>query len=250
MGGFVDVRQTVAPVSRALFAWDLRDGIEIEASTGLLVARSGHRGTWSRGTVASGAGLLATGGTYTAPGSMPSFEARTVDGVEQPTLHMGASDTLVWTPGWLPQTLSGRLTFVELGARTTAGATLMAISGDDPTTGVRLYLDTSGTYYRLTYHNGTTSVAATLTVGQPTSGQEVDMLWTWSAAGLTLKQSINGGAFTTATSGALALPSAWPSGARIRLNRRGATANAAVASYSSLLFAPGLLSDTEIQEMW
>lgn len=250
MAGFAEVRHTDAPVSRALLAWNLRDGVDIEASTGRLVARSGQRGVWSRGGAASAAGLLTTTTTYTAPASMPSLEVRTISGAAQPTLHMGNSDSVVWPLNWLPQALTGRLVFIELGARTTANATLFAISGDDPTTGVRLYLDTSGTYYRLTYHNGTTSVTATLTSGQPTSGQEVALWWTWTASGLTLKQSINGAAATTATSGALALPAAWATGAAIRINRRGLTQNPAIASYASLLLAPGTVADADLPEFW
>jgi len=250
MSGFNDVRQTTAPVSRALFAWSLKEDLNIEASTGNLVARSGQRGTWSRGGAASSAGIVANNGTYTAPASLPSFEARTIDGVEQTTLHLGASDYVFWPVGWLPQTLTGRITFVELGARTAVNSTLFAISANDPTAGVQLYVDTSGTFYRITYHNGTTSVTATLTAGQPTSGQNVALWWSWSAAGLTLKQSINGGAATTATSGALALPSAWSAGTMLRLNRRGLTQNAAIGSYASALVAPGTVSDADIVEFW
>jgi hypothetical protein len=245
-----DSRFTLAPVSSTLLAWDLQDGVAFEASTGLLAARSGQRGTWSRGGVASAAGILTSNGSYTAPASLPSYEARTINGVSQTTLNMDANASVVFPCGFAPQILTGYLSFIELGARTTVNSTLFAVSGDDPTTGVRLYIDTTGTYYRITYHNGTTSVTATLASGTPASGDHVALWWVWTASGLTLKQSINGAAATTAFSGALALPSAWAVGSKIRLNRRGLTQNPASGAYGKLVLAPGSLSDAGIVEVW
>jgi hypothetical protein len=241
----------LAPRSRCREALDFRDGVVVEPTSGLFVARSGHRLSWSRGA-STLAGVNAVGGTYTAPATLPAYESAN----SQLGVNLGVNDILRGNAavGWLPQELSGELLFVERGARVgTAGDTLFAIAGDDPTTGVRLFIDTTGTasgFYRITYHNGTTSVTATLAAGQPTAGQLVRLRWLWSASGLTLRQSINGGAFTSATSSALALPAAWATGARTRIGRRGTTQNPAPLTLLSYLLAPGTLTDTQFDEAY
>ena len=243
--------KALAPRSRCLEVLDFRDGAVFEPSSGLFVARSGHRYSWSRGT-STLAGVNAVGGTYTAPATLPAYESAN----SQLAVNLGVDDVVRGNAavGWLPQELSGEILFVERGARIgTAGGTLLAISGDDPTTGVRLFIDTTGTasgFYRITYHNGSTSVSATLAAGQPTAKQLVRLRWLWSAAGLTLRQSINGGAFTSATSGALALPAAFAAGTRVRIGRRGLTQNPAPLTLLSLHLAPGTLTDAQLDEVW
>jgi len=239
----------LAPRSRSFEALDFRDGAVFEPTTGLFVARSGQRYSWSRGTTL--AGVNAVGGTYTAPATLPAYEsANNTIGV-----NLGTADVLRGpVVGWLPQDLSGELLFVERGARVgTAGDTLFSIAGDDPGAGARLFIDTTGTasgFYRITYHNGSTSVSATLSSGQPTAGQLVRLRWLWSAAGLTLRQSINGAAFASATSGALALPAAFAAGTRVRIGRRGLTQNPAPLTLLSLHLAPGTLTDAQLDEVW
>lgn len=240
---------TLAPRSRALEALDFRDGALFEPSTGRFVGRSGHRYAWARGPSLSG--VVATGGTYTAPATVPGYELA-ADGLG---LRLGPDDVLRSDApvGWLPQALMGEIVFVERGARVgTAGGTLFALA-DDAVTGARLFLDTSGGgsgFYGITYHNGTSSVTARLTAGQPTAGQVVRLRWGWGAAGLTLRQSIAGAAETLATSGALALPAAWPSGARTRIGRRGATANPAALTLRSIVILPGTFDDVTLDEAW
>ncbi len=242
--------KALASRSRALEALDFRDGAVFEPTTGQFVARSGQRYSWSRSTTL--AGVDAVGGTYTAPATLPAYESAN----NQLALRLGTSDVLRShvAIGWLPQEVSGELLFIERGARVgTAGDTLLSLAGDDPTTGVRFFLDTSGTasgFYRATYHNGSTSVSATLTSGQPTAGQVVRLRWLWTGAGITLRQSINGAAFTSATSSALALPAAFAAGTRVRIGRRGATQNPAPLTLLSLLLAPGVLSDAQLDEGW
>jgi hypothetical protein len=244
-----DSAYALAPRSRALEALDFRDGAVFEPSSGLYVARPGHRWAWSRGT-ATLASVTATGGTYTAPATLPAYELAN----SQLGLRMGNDDILRGNSpvAWVPQELCGELLFVDRGARTTTNATLFAIAGDDPTSGVRIHLDTSGSYYRFTYHNGSTSVIATLTSGQPTAGQLVRMRWGWASNGVvSLRQSINGGAETTATSGALALPSATAfESARVRIGRRGLTQNPAPLTLLSLLVMPGTLTDAQWDEAY
>ena len=257
MSGFLDTgrsRRAVPLASRALFAFDVQHAPLWERETGALVARSGHKGVWSRDT-STLASLTAANGTWTAPATIPGYDVKTLLGTSSLVLIMGTTDRVVFPLGWAPQALSGWIRFIETGARVaTAGATLLALSGDDPTTGVRLYLDTSGTasgYYGITYHNGSTSVTARLASGQPTTGQVVDLRWQWASNGaLSLWQSINGGAETTATSSALALPAAWASGAKLRINRRGLTQNAGQQSLRSVLLAPGALPAAQLLGLW
>jgi len=224
-------------VSRCLFHVDFAE--PEWTADGLLIARSGHLGSFSRGaSLASVADSLGT--TYAAANSQPAWEARDLDGDtirEAFGLRMGADDRLPFDDPPPPQALSGLLEFVETGARTTANATLFAIT-NDAVSGARLWLDTSGTYYRINWSDGATTRTATLTVGQPTSGQRVRLRWTLSATGVvTLWQSINGAAETTATAAPLMLPTAWASGARVRLNSRGDTENPAQGWYRRLKLA-------------
>lgn len=245
----IDSQRTLAPRSRALEALDFRDGMVLEPSTGNLVARSGQRFTWTRGgnTLVS---VAATGGTYTAAATVPAWTVATVSGTTQLGLRLGTSDVVAGAADvpWITEAVCGELLFVEQGARTTANATLFAVAGSDPTTGARLYLDTSGTYYGFTAHNGTTTATARLTSGQPTTGDVVRLLFEWQATGLTVRQSINGGAETTATAGAVSLPTTVSTGLRTRIGRRGATANPAALTFLRLLIVPGTLAAANLDE--
>jgi hypothetical protein len=225
----------LGPQSRALLHLDIRQGATWEPSTGLLVAHSGQRFAWSRGTTL--ASVPVPGGSYTAPATMPAW----AEADSALALHLGADDLLreaVATP-WRPTPFFGRLRFIERGARTTSNATLFAITPDDPTSGTRFYLFASSNYYALFAHNGTTSATATLSAGQPAPGDVVTVDFAWAAAGLALHQRIGAGAPTSATSGALALPSAWSAGTRARIGRRGATANPASLTLIQCALVPG-----------
>jgi len=222
---------TPRELSACLFHW--------EGAGASLDSVGGQAGVFSRaGTLASVVDGI--GATYTAPHSMPAWEMRDLDADavrETMGLRMGTADFLSWTIPPLLSANAGLLDLVETGARTTANATLFAIT-NDAVSGARLWLDTSGTYYRINWSDGATTRTATLTVGQPTSGQRVRLRWTLSATGVvTLWQSINGAAETTATAAALALPTAWASGARVRLNSRGDTENPAQGWYRRLKLA-------------
>ncbi len=235
----------LAPRSRALLALDFRDGPVWEPTTGLLVARSGQRFTFSRGS-ATLAGVSATGGTYTAPFTLPAWEL--ANGTLG--LRLGVDDIVRENAviNCAVQAISGECEIVERGARIgTAGGTLLALSADDPTSGVRFYLDTTGSLYRLTAHNGTTSATVTLASGSPVAGDVVRFRYEWTGSALTLRQSINGGAYVTATGAGVALPSAWGS-IRWRIGRRGLTQNPAALTLSRLLVVPGALSDPLLDE--
>jgi hypothetical protein len=202
-----------------------------ETSDGLLRAESGHLGVFSRGATLAGV-LDNNAVSYTAVDAQVAYESRLdASGAMRAGIRMGPSDRLVFADPPPISELSGYLEMVETGARVgTAGATLFAIC-NDAVSGARLWLDTSGTYYRINWSDGTITRTATLTVGQPTSGQRVRLRWTLSATGVvTLWQSINDAAETTATAAALALTTAWGSEARVRLNARGDTENPAAGA--------------------
>jgi hypothetical protein len=228
--------RTLRRVSDCLASWD--------GGLALLESDQGVAGAFVRAaTLASVSDGVGT--TYTAPHSMPAWEMRDLDGDsvrESCGLRMGTADFLSWPAAPAPQALSGMIDLVETGARTSSGATLFAIS-DDAVTGARLWLDTSGTYYRINYTDGTTTRTATLTTGQPSSGQRVRLRWTLTSAGVvSLWQSINGAAESTASASALTLPAAWAAGAKVRLNSRGATANPAQGWYRRVKVVAGIVS--------
>lgn len=230
-------------LSRDLFDLDFAD-VEWSPDSGLVIARCGHTGAFSRGGAALAGVIDATGATYTASGAEPAWEMRDWDndGVREAFgLRMGTNDRLPFATAVRPMAMHGLLELIETGARTTANATLFALR-NDAATGAGLWLDTSGTYYRVSWTDGTTTRTATLTVGQPVSGDRVRFVWELSATGvLTLRQSINGGAETTASAAALALPAAWATGAAWRLNARGSSANPAQGWYRRARVRAGAL---------
>lgn len=230
-------------VSDCLWSWD--------AALASLESDQGVAGVFSRAaTLASVSDGV--GATYTAPHSLPAWEARDLDadGVREACgLRMGTADFLHWPVAPAPQAMTGLLDLIETGARTSANATLFAIT-NDAVTGARLWLDTSGTFYRLNWTDGTTTRTATLTVGQPTAGQRVRLWWTLTATGaLTLSQSINGGADSTATAAALALPAAWAAGTVVRLNSRGDTENPAQGWYRRAKLVAGIVDVARLEAL-
>lgn len=227
-------------LSRDLFELDF-SAVEWSADTGGMVAASGHVGTFTRGaTLASVSD--SSGATYTALEAQPAYEVRDWDNDgtrEAFGLRMGTADRLAFPAVFRLRQHAGLLEMIETGARTTAGATLFAYRNDGAT-GAGLWLDTSGSFYRLNYSDGTTTRTATLTAGAPASGDRVRLTWELSAAGaLTLYQSINGATATSATAAALTLPTTAPTSASVRLNTQGSTANPAQGWYRRLRLVPG-----------
>lgn len=242
--------RVLAPLSRALFLADLRDGPAIESSSGALVARTGERASWSRGS-ASLTGVEAANGTYTATRSVMAFEPR-VDaaGATRVGLRQGTSDILTFPITFGPQDMSGALEFWELGARAVPNATLLAISNAGPT-GWRFYLDSSGTHYRANWSDGSTTRSATLSVGQPSPGQFVTLSWTLLGGVLTLQQAINANSPQSAgPAAALTPPDAWASGTVLRIGRRGDTENPAALTWTRCAIFAGEMTAAEIAEAW
>lgn len=245
--GGPEVSGGVGPRSRALLHLDVRVPAW-DVATGAILAAGGQRFTWTRGASTSQSATDSDGVSYTAPAALPAWEARDLDGDsvrETVGLRCGTSDRLTCTTVPLPQAMSGRIDFIETGAVSTADATLFAIC-NDAVTGARLFLATNGTSYGLVWTDGTTTRTARPT-GTPTTNQRVTFWWQLAADGsLSVSQSIAGGAATTATAAALTLPTAWGTGAALRLNSRGDTENPGQAWYQRLILWPGTASVTDL----
>lgn len=187
---------------------------------------SGQVGTFARGATAT---LVDTSGaSFTAANQQPRFEPRDWLGTSARThmgLLMGASDRLHYAVDWRPMACAIWVEFIEAGTIGTASAGVISVC-NDAVTGARLVLDSTGTFYRIRHHNGTTEVTATLGVA-PTAGQRVVLRGQLYADGsVQLWQAINGGAETaTSRTGTNALGTSWAASSRLRFNAVG-TGNA------------------------
>jgi hypothetical protein len=185
-----------------------------------LRALTGQAGTLTRTTTA--APTDSHGVARTVVHSQPAWQTDTTHG--RTGLLLGSTAHLAWPLPLIPQAMCGMVEFIELGTISTAGAGLFYI-GHDGVTGARLVLDATGSQYRLTHHNGSASVAVTMSGTAPAAGQRVRLRWWLAGDGsVRLWQSLNDGAETgPSPSGALALAGAW-GGGTCRLNSVG-TAN-------------------------
>lgn len=236
--------------TKDLFECDFRNA-EVDADAGTITTPSGHVGTFSRAaTLASVQDAAAT--TYTALDGQMAWEQRDWDNDgsvrESFGLKMGTSDRLVFPCNLRSNiAISGLLEMIETGARTSASSCLWSLR-EDAASGAGLWLDTSGSFYRFNYRDGSTTRTATIASGQPASGDRVQFTWDLTAAGvLTFYQSINGAAATSASASALTLPSSWAASAKIRFNANG-TGNAASGWYRRCRLVAGALNATTILE--
>lgn len=198
--------------SRCLVRWDARDAS--------LDTVQGHTGTLVR--AATGTAVDSNGTTYTAVHSQPRWEMRDDIGTRDAIGLRLAADDLTWPVAPAPAALTAYVACWEVATRTTTGAGLLYL-GNAGQTGGRLLIDSTGTNYRATLHDGSTSQSATLATGTPAVGAYTELLLTVTAAGLvTLTLAVNGGAPVSAVAGsALTLPAAWGTGAVLRVNRVG-----------------------------
>lgn len=183
-------------------------------------ALTGQAGTLTRTATAAPTDSYATARTVVH--SQPAWQTDTTHG--RTGLLLGASETLAWPLPLIPQAMSGLVEFIENGTLGTASDAIWYL-GSDAASGAHLYIDSTGTQYRINHYNGTSTVSATMTGTAPTSGQKVRLRWwLYSDGKVDLWQSINDAAETSpAVSGTLALASAW-GGTTCRLNSKG-TAN-------------------------
>jgi hypothetical protein len=120
-------------------------------------------------------------------------------------------DVLTFPLNGRPQSLTLYCRFLEMGMVLATSSRLVTI-GSNAAANPRVYIDSSGTYYRGTHHNGTSSVTATLAAA-PSLGQSVELRLTVAPTGaVTVGQSIAGGTESvTSTTAALALAQSWAS---------------------------------------
>lgn len=237
------VRGAAGPVIRSVsrFRWQARSA-ELEAVTA-------HVGTLVR--AATGTAVDSAGVTYTAGHSMPRWEVRTWAG-DRPALGIRlAADDLTWPCNWVPERASVLVELAEAGTRTTAGAGLLYLGRNDQT-GARLILDSDGTNYRATIHNGTTSASATLATATPTSGQlarlvvQLDDDGTNQRVRLALTPVATGITTETAWSSTVARAAAWGSGATLRLNRVGSAGTQGSTWIRQVAWMAGLLTASDM----
>jgi hypothetical protein len=239
------VRRLGVPQIRPLarFAWE---GARLS-----LTAVTGQVGALTR--AATGALIDRTGATVTAAHSMPRWEARdwTGTGVRD---HVGlrmAADDMAWPLTLTPETGTLLVDFSEAGTRTTSGAGLVYL-GNDGQTGARLTLDSNGTNYRATIHNGTTSESVTATGAAPTTGQSARALVqlrdtgsTWEVR-LWLDVLSGAGDELTAWSTPIARATTWGSGTALRVNRVGSAGTQGSTWIRRLVWMPGLLNPEQM----
>ena len=237
------VRRAAGPVIRSVsrFRWQARSA-ELEAVTAQV-------GTLVR--AATGTAVDSAGVTYTAGHSMPLWEVRTWAG-DRPALGIRlAADDLTWPCNWVPERASVLIELAEAGTRTTAGAGLLYLGRDDQT-GARLIVDSDGTNYRATIHNGTSSASATLATATPTSGQlarlvvQLDDDGTNQRVRLALTPVATGITTETAWSSTVARAAAWGSGATLRLNRVGSAGTQGSTWIRQVAWMAGLLTASDM----
>jgi len=194
-------------------------------------AHTGQAATFTRAATAAPTDSFSTARTVVH--SQPAWQTNVTHG--RTGLLLGASTRIAWDVPVLPQAMSGLVEFVENGTLGTASAGIFSLS-NDAVSGARLFIDSSGTQYRVTHHNGTSGVTATMTGTAPTSGQRVRLRWALSATGtVQIWQSINGAAETgPAASGTLSLAAAW-GGTTFRLNAVGSSNHGAMIGLGAVV---------------
>lgn len=149
------------------------------------------------------------GNSWTAVHSQPRWQ---VTSDEPGLLIVGTnSESLYWDYPALPQTMTVYIHFIERGTISIASARLFHI-GDQTseTTDPRFYVDSTGSFYRVTHDNGTTVPTATLAAA-PSTGNDVEIIARLNSDGsVDIEQSISEAAVTTATDATTAtIQSAW-----------------------------------------
>lgn len=226
-------RRLLSQLSAHLVSWDARFLS--------LAAASGQAGT---ATTSASANLIATDGTtLAAVNGMPRWQVLDVEagiaGRETPSLWLGTGDTVAWdTAPSLTGGLTLALRFVQPASFPAAGKGLLYL-GNDAVSGARLYIDSTGTQYRVTHHNGTSPVTSTLTGTAPTVGQVVLLVATLDTSGrVQITQTRDANTPQVATqSGTLSL-AALGASPRLRANGIG-TANTTAFGLVRAWLSPG-----------
>lgn len=227
-------RSIVDPLSRLLFSW--------ESQSCALRALTGEVATFTRS--ATGTALDDNGTSRTLVNNQPRWQWEDTDNDavrDTPFLLLGQTGELVkWTLVHQPAlSTTFLLDFIEGGARTVVNAGVFYI-GNDAATGARIYIDSTGTFYRATHNNGTAAVTSTMASGQPAVGDRVRLRLEYSGATgvIRLYQSINAGAEVAAAASGANTPAAAWGASTLRLGSIG-TANLGVNRFRRCKLAYG-----------
>lgn len=157
---------------------------------------------------------------------------------EQPALLLDA-DLCAWATSIAVQACTVYARFIEIDTVTHSADGLFYL-GNDGASDARLYIDSSGSFYRLTHHNGTSAVTSTLAAA-PAAGNLVELIGTYNANGsVQLAQSINEAALTTAAASVAHTPAvAWGATQRVRLNSTGTGGNKGESAFIDVKIVPG-----------
>lgn len=136
-----------------------------------------------------------------------------------------------------PQAMSIYIRFVEAGTLNKGTNQKVLFLGN---ASVFFQVISNGSFYLAQYTNGISSSVASTLAAAPSVGQRVELLATLSATGtVTIHQSLNGGAISTATtSAARTLPVAW--GAQTLWINSLSTANVGMGAYTHVEIAQGV----------
>ncbi|HEV8455175.1 MAG TPA: hypothetical protein VGQ24_09805 [Gemmatimonadales bacterium] len=195
------------------FVWEAQE-LTIDALTG-------QTGTMTRAATATPTDSFAA--TRTVNYNQPAWHytaAKLKTG-----LLLGTNAELYWDVPLLPGAYGGAVHFIENGGKAVVGGGVWGFT-NDAATGARIYIDATGSFYRITYTDGTTTRTNTLAAA-PVTGDEVWLRWGLTSAGVAqIWQSINGAAETTPGAlTALALPAVWAATVKMRFNAIGLSAN-------------------------
>jgi hypothetical protein len=183
---------------------------------------------------------------------MPRWESRTWGASSRLGLRMAADD-LSWPVSFTPRTMTVVVEMSEAGTRTTAGAGLFYL-GNDAVSGARWQIDSTGTLYRATIHNGTTSVSVTLATAVPTTGQAARLTMQVEDDGTNWRVRLvndvvaSAGEEETGWSSTIARATTFGSTTRARLNRVGSAGTQGSTWVAQCAIVAGLRSADDVME--
>jgi hypothetical protein len=202
--------------SRCMFSWESPDLHEAG-----LVARTGQIGVLARASATTATDR--NGNSRAVAYHQPAVEMLDLDEDdirETPSLLTDA-DLVAWPVLFGLRDMEIYVRFIEVGTIGTSGAGLIYL-GNDAVSGARLFIQSNGTHYVLSHHNGTSAVTSTAAAA-PTAGQLVELVATFNADGsVQLTQAINAGNPASATASAAHTPAAaWGATTKLRANSTG-----------------------------
>lgn len=233
----------LAPIRRSTARFRARYWLSCDAVTG-------QAATLTR--AGTGTFLDTAGATVTAGYGAPRLEARAWGDLASAGVRL-STDDLTYPLDWLPGQCTVLVQFWELGTRTTAGAGLL-YAGRDDGTGARLIVDSDGTNYRATIHNGTDDEVVTLSTATPTTNQgaallvQLDDNGTQQRIRLGLRVEGVAGVTWTAWSGWQTRAAAWGSGAKLRLNRVGSSGTQGAVTLRQVAWVDGLHEWADVED--